>query len=175
MMNKKIAIALAGIGALFIANSAAAQTSPYVGAALGISDLDYPGYDKAGSLQLFGGMNLSQNFALEGAYSYLGQFDLSGFNNAYIEVDGFEFTAVGNLPIADNVALFGEAGLYFWNADGVVNGYTVASDDGTDLTYGFGVKAGLSRELTMNVEFQRYNDVSDVDIDTFYVGLAFNF
>lgn len=167
-MNHKSAIALATACVLFAANSVYAQG--YIGASFGQSDVDVSGYDQADSYQIFGGMNLSQYFGVELAYTNLGEFDNKGAAKT-VEVDGFEVTAVGSLPVANSVALFGEAGLYAWNMDDSVSG----SDDGTDLTYGVGVKFQVAPPLKLHVEYQRYDSISDGDIDTIYGGVAFSF
>lgn len=173
-MNNKSAIALAVVGVLFAANSVCAQPTGYIGASIGQSDVDVSGYDQATSFQLFGGMSLSQYFGLEVAYTNLGEFD----NNSTlqtVEVDGFELTAVGSFPVTNHIDLFGEAGLYAWNMDITATGLGSGSDDGTDLTYGVGAKFQVAQPLKLHVEYQRYNNIDDEDIDTIYGGLAFSF
>lgn len=167
-MNHKSAIVLAAAGVLFAANSVYAQSTGYIGASIGQSDVDVSGYDQADSYQVFGGMNLSQYFGVEVAYTNLGEFD-RGLQT--VEVDGFEVTAVGSFPVANSVALFGEAGVYAWNMDDNVSG----SDDGTDLTYGVGAKFQVIPPLKLHVEYQRYSSIGDADIDTIYGGLAYSF
>lgn len=170
---KYTTVAVAAVLAVFTCSSYAA--SFYVGGAVGQSDVEISGYDKAAGSQAFVGISLSQNFAGEFAYTYLGQFDLSGASNTYVEVDGFEVTAVGKLPVSDRISFFGEAGFYSWNVDAVLFGTNFGSDDGTDLTYGVGMDVGLTDALELLIEYQRYSNVSDADIDTLRAGLSYNF
>jgi len=174
-MRFKSALALATAVLLFTSGNSYAQASGYIGAALGQSEVDVSGYDKASSWQFFAGANLTPYIGAEAAYTNLGQFDVSGTSNTYIEVDGFEFTVVGNLPLSNTASVFAEAGLFSWNADATLFGSKIGSDDGTDLTYGVGLKLGMMRSLHLHLEYQVYNSVSDADIDTLYAGLAFGF
>lgn len=175
-MNKKFLLAVAGGVVFCITTSVSAQPVGYIGAAFGQSDVNVAGYDTASSVKIFGGVNLTPYFALEGAYSNLGRFDDNWYQGRYLEVDGIEFTAVGNIPLTSSVSLFGKAGFYSWNVDVTDPGYYYSgSDEGTDLTYGAGVKLGLVEPLSLNVEYQRYSSVSGGDIDTFYLGVAYHF
>lgn len=172
-MKYKIAAVAAAL-AIF-ASSSYADVSGYVGGTIGLSEVDVSGYDTAPGSQVFVGMNLSQNFGVELAYTYLGQFDVSGASDTYIEVGGFEVTAVGRFPVSDRISFFGEAGVYSWNLDAVLFGTNVGSDDGTDLTYGIGMGVGMTDALELLFEYQRYSNVSDADIDTLRAGLSYNF
>lgn len=175
-MAKQAVFASIAFGLLLTASVSHAQPLGfYFGAAVGDSDLDDSGYDDATSWQFFGGMALSPYFAVEAAYTDLGEFDLRQADNSYVEIDGIELTAIGNLPLTKRVALFGEAGLFTWDAEAVSLGRTIRSNDGTDLTYGAGVKFGLVESLNLRLEYQVYTDLGDRDVDTLYAGVSFGF
>jgi OOP family OmpA-OmpF porin len=174
-MKRESVISLAASGLLLVAGHGSAQAAGYIGAAFGQSDVDVSGYDEASSWQLFGGVQLTPNFAVEAAYTDLGEFEVSGARNTYIEVSGVEVTAVGQLPLANRVSLFGEAGFFSWDLDATLFGTDAGSDDGTDLTYGVGLKVGLVEALNLQFEYQAYPDISDGDVDTLYAGITYGF
>lgn len=175
-MSKPLAIASFASGLLLLASVSHAQPVEfYIGGAVGDSDVDVSGYDDTSSWQFFGGMELSPYFAIEAAYTDLGEFDVKRVDNSYVEVDGLELTAVGNLPLSQRVSLFGEAGLFSWDLDAVRLGTRFSSRDGTDLTYGAGVKLGVVDSLKVRLEYQRYLDISNRDIDTLYAGISYGF
>lgn len=174
-MNKQTLIPMVLAGFALTAIHSSAQAAGYIGAAFGRSDVDVSGYDEAESWQLFGGARFSPYFAVEAAYTDLGQFDLKGASNTYVEIDGVEITAVGMLPVSNYVTFFGEAGLFAWNLDATLFGSDFGSDDGTDLTYGAGVKLRLVESLDLQFEYQHYEDISDADVDTLYAGLVYGF
>jgi hypothetical protein len=173
MIRNKAALVLAT--ATLLLSTTSAQAAGYVGAAIGQSEVDVSGYDRATSWQFYGGADLSRYVGLEAAYTNLGQFDVTGVPNTHIQVDGFEFTLVGNLPMSGSAAIFAEAGLYSWNADATLFGTKIGSDNGSDLTYGVGIRMGMARSLRMHLEYQVYTNVSDADINTVSAGLAFGF
>jgi opacity protein-like surface antigen len=149
--------------------------SGYAGAAFGQSDVDVSGFDTASSWQLFGGVNLSQAIAVEAAYTNLGRFDVSGASNTHVDVDGVEFTFIGTIPLSNTVSVFGEAGLFIWDTEATLAGTKIASNDGTNPTYGVGVKIGLMPSMRLQLEYQVYQDVSDGNIDTWYAGINVGF
>lgn len=175
-MSHPYAIASLVSALLLVASVSHAQPVKFfIGGAVGDSDVDVSGYEDTSSWQFFGGVELSRHFAIEAAYTDLGEFDVKGVDNSYVEVDGVELTAVGNLPVSERIALFGEAGLYSWDLDAISLGTRFRSREGTDLTYGAGVKLGVLDSLKLRFEYQRYLDISNRDIDTLYAGIAYVF
>lgn len=49
------------------------------------------------------------------------------------------------------------------------------SDDGTDLTYGFGVNIGVSNQMSVRAEWENFTDISGGDVSLISAGLTFNF
>ena len=85
---------------------------------------------------------------------------------------------VGIAPLANQFELFGKLGLIFWDEDFKVNGTTTYSDDGTDLTFGFGGAFTVNPQFSIRVEWEFYaieDSVGDLDTDLLSVGLQFNF
>lgn len=96
--------------ALAISNTAYSET--YVGGSFGQSSLDYPGYDDSSSFKVFGGMR-NDKPGFEASYIDLGKFDISGSGGSgHIDVTSIEISAVGYLPISNNIDLMAKAGLF---------------------------------------------------------------
>jgi OmpA-OmpF porin, OOP family len=137
--------------------------------------------DSDTALSIFGGYQFNKNFGAEFGYTDLGKVKISGGgNSASIEASGFEISAVGTFPINPQFSLYGKLGMFLWDADFKSNLGNV-SDDGADLTYGIGVRWNFAKNLALQAQWQRYNDVGDTnttgkaDVDVIGVGLLFRF
>jgi OmpA-OmpF porin, OOP family len=125
------------------------------------------------ALSIFGGYQFSRNFGAEIAYVELGKAHfVSPGGNSTVESTGFEFSGIGTFPINEKLSLYGKLGFFLWDAD--LKGPTAVSDDGTDLTFGFGARWNFTKSLAGQVQWQRY-DVSDADVDVIGVGVLFRF
>jgi len=162
-------------GMLLVSGAVNAQGVGYVGAAGGQSKVDVSGYEKPSSYKVFYGVAFASSGALELAYNNLGRFKVSGMSDTYLDVSGLELTALGRLPLMDRLSLFARAGFYSWNADATLFGTKIGSDSGTDFTFGAGVSIGITDTVHIQLEYQKYNNVTDGNIDTTYAGLSFSF
>lgn len=136
--------------------------------------------------KLFGGYRFNKNIGVEAAYVNLGS--LTG-NATYAtlvgsplrlsaDADGFLYSVVGTLPVSGAVAVFGKVGIFAWNVDATGTASLVpfnASGDGTDLAYGLGVNWKISKSLGLRTEWERFQDLSDVDVDLLSLGATFHF
>jgi len=130
--------------------------------------------DSDTALSIFGGYQFNKHFGAEIAYTDLGQAKASGGGvSASVEATGFEFSAVGTLPLTQQFSLYGKLGFFMWDADVKSNVGISGSDDGTDLTYAIGVRWNFAKNLALQAQWQRY-DVSD-DVDVLGVGILFRF
>jgi len=143
--------------------------------------------------KVFAGYQFNRYLGIEGGYVDLGKASASGTitgvgvtGNA--EVKGWELLGVGTLPIANNFSAYGKVGFFRWDLDvsatAVVPGFAVstsASDDGTDMTFGVGLKYEFTRNVAARLEWQRYNDIGGSntggksDVDLFSLGVVFKF
>ncbi len=149
--------------------AAAQEGEWYVGGSLGSSDDDVLD-QTAGSFKVFGGYQFTRNLGVEIALVDLGEFDSLGLPNA-LEQWGLAFEVVGILPIGDNGSVFGKAGFFDWSVDFLSR--TV--DEGTDLTFGVGGEYTSDNNWGVRVEWQRFSDVSDGDVDLFSAGVIYRF
>lgn len=184
---------IAAISAAGLLLGAQAHAQPYIGGSFGQSDIDddiAAGLIDSGSVdgkdtafKIFGGYQLTPNFAIEGAYADLGEATYSGtFGGApvtggKVEVSGFNVSAVGILPLAHRFSLFGKLGLFVWDAEAsdVTGGVPFsAKADGTDLSFGLGGAYQLTQNLSLRAEWERFK-LDNVDADMLSVGVAFRF
>ncbi len=145
--------------------------------------------DKDTAWKIFGGYQFNRYIGAEIGYVDLGKVTANGTIlgvpvSANIKAKGFEALAVGTLPINEQFAAYGKAGFFRWDVDAsaVVGGVAVAaSEKGTDLTYGIGLKYNFTKNLAVRVEYQRYKDLGDENttgksnVDVIGVGLVFKF
>ncbi len=160
-MIRKWFVAMFGAATMAVSAAALAQqpaTAWYIGADVGQADF---GSEDDTSFKFFGGYQINRNFAVEAGYGLL--FDKSGS-----EVTALEVVAVGLFPVANQLSLYGKLG--FANVDVKT---PAGSDDGTELTYGFGVLYDLTPKLGIRGQWQRYD--TDQEVDVFSVGVIFRF
>lgn len=151
------------------------------------------------------GVELSDYVALEAGYVLLGETSLSTSSPVSetlygstvtidgtfaVGVDGFTLGVKGQLPVSDEMSIFGRFGLYKWSSDAkfsgsvtidgsTYSGSTIASlDDGTDPYFGVGIAYNVTEDITLDVNWTRYvlEVLSEsLDVDTLNVGVSFNF
>ena len=152
--------------------------------------------DKDSSWKIFGGYQFNRNFAVELGYADLGTSSASGVvstglgpitASANFEATVFELTAVGVFPVTERVSLYGRAGLYRADVElsgsGTLGATTIPvreTESNSDLTLGIGVRFGITRNLSLRGEWQRYMDVGsdevgESDIDVLSLGVLFRF
>ncbi|MGQ0524779.1 MAG: outer membrane beta-barrel protein [Betaproteobacteria bacterium] len=206
--RKFLPAAIAAAGLIAAATPALGQLTPrstdlgfYAGGAVGqakfkgaCSDITGTGFvggcdDKDTAWKIFGGYQFHRNVAVELGYVDLGEASASGTilgvpASASAEVKALELVAVGILPLTTQFSAYGKAGAFRWDVDTRAAAGAVAvggGDDGTDFTYGVGLKYDFTRNLAARVEWQRYNNVGEsnttgqADVNMWSVGLMFRF
>lgn len=129
--------------------------------------------DSDSAWRVFAGADLARYVALEVGYADFGeatgqaQSDGSGFafaagpQSASVDLQAWDLTLVGKLPVTTDLALFGKVGAFAWEATSRVSVITqgfgpidFASDDsGTDWWYGAGVLYDGLRPLRLVGEY----------------------
>jgi OOP family OmpA-OmpF porin len=174
------------------------DTGWYAGFNLGqstVKDFDCTGTtscdDKDTAWSIFGGYQFNKNFGVELGYVDLGKATQSGVVplfgsfSASFEVTGFEFSGVGTLPISERFSMYGKLGLFMWDLDvkgsSTLTGPVSLSEDGTDFTFGIGARYHFTKNLAVQLQWQRYNDIGDdattgkYDVDVIGAGIVFRF
>ena len=156
--------------------SVAVLADAYIGIDLGRSDLDVSGFDDDTSHTLLVGCNFNQNFGLEVYYTDAGEFDYDYYYlSGSVEVDGWGASLVGRYPLNNDWEVFAKFGAFSWDADAYLDGYgKIASDDGTDNTWGLGLGYGVTENVDLVLQHMRL-DVDGDDVDNTSVGLNYNF
>lgn len=173
--------------------TAQAQQNVYIGAGFGQSDVDDSAADNLitsgtvdgedSGLKIFAGFGLNKNLSVEVSYIDLGETTYSGlFNgqtveNGKIEIDGFNFSLVGMFPVSPKFSILGRVGMFIWDAEAndITDGAPFsASDDGTDLSFGFGANYNFTKQIGARAEWERF-DASDADADLLSVSVIFKF
>lgn len=145
--------------------------------------------DKDTAWKAFGGYQFHRNVAVELGYVDFGEASASGTllglpATASADAQAIELVAVGILPFTQQLSAYGKAGAYRWDVDTRATAGAAAAgggDDGTDFTYGVGLKYDVTRNLAARVEYQRYNDLGNsnttgqTDVNMWSIGLMFKF
>lgn len=190
--KKMLAAAALGLGATMASSQALAQGF-YIGASLGKTDADdgiaVPVLITSGTvdgkdsgMKLFGGYAFSKNFALEMSYVDLGKLTYSGtfggtpVTGGSVETTGFNFSAVGTFPLNPSFSLFGKIGLLMWEAEAkdTTGGLPFsATDDGGDLSFGFGASYSFNKNFSVQAEWEQFDAVDSISMLS--VGAVYRF
>lgn len=129
------------------------------------------------------GVRFNSLLGIEASYLYFGEY---GNDLATAKLDGYAFSVVGYLPMADTVDIFAKAGMFYSTIEIDVGGFEADSDDDQPF-FGLGAAIAISEPLQLTIEYDRYKiDIDDqdfstpledssTDIDTVKVGLRYVF
>jgi len=164
------------LGAALLALPLPALAQGYVGLGLGQTTFnDAPDCEIAAScddkdtgFKFFGGYQLSANLAVEGGFADLGKISFStpGLFVGTADATSLFAHAVGILPLNAQWSLYAKGGLHFW--DSTEKGQVPigvpfsVSDDGVDVTYGFGAEAKFGK-FGLRLEWEAY-ELDNVDV-----------
>lgn len=101
--------------------------------------------------------------------------DFDRLNNSAgnrFEADGKGLAAVISFPFG-NSSIFVKGGQFWWDSNSSSGG-VLGSRDGNDPFWGGGLRLGLTDNVSMRLEAERY-DVSNTDINAYTVGLEVKF
>lgn len=170
-MYKKAILA----SSIVLLSATASAEGGYLGLSVGQTDVDLSGFDDGDSIAISGGYKFNKNFAIEAAYVDLGESEDDIDPVWTLEADGFNFSAVGIIPVNEKIDIFGKVGIFMWDVSLDEAGYgELASDDGTDLSFGIGASANLTEQFGLVFEYQRF-DLDDDDVTNISIGARFNF
>lgn len=173
-MFKKIAAA----AALLIASSAAFAAQPntfYAGADVGKTKVD--DFSKRDtSVGAFVGYNFHQNFAVEGGYRRLADYDIgvltgtTGIIDGSVKVDQAHLSLIGSLPVGESFSVYGRLGINHLEGKVRAAGFK-DSDSSTKALYGVGVSYAFSPAVSARLEVQKPAS----DATNLSAGVAFQF
>lgn len=141
--------------------------------------------DKDTTWKIFGGYQFNSYLGYELGLVNLQErpASLPGIGPLPARLRVFEVSVVGTIPVSRSFSLYGKAGIFHWDADyQLPPGFTGPADaNGSDYTYGLGVKYNFTRSFALRLEWQRYDDVGDpattgrFEADTFGIGALISF
>ncbi len=130
--------------------------------------------DSDTSYGLFVGYQLLDTLSIEGSYNYLGEYNLKDIAGGSYDASTFDVLLKASGNINDSLALYAKGGfaIYDWNA----NGPGVESDDsGVTPTIAFGSEYSITPSMKVGLEYQIYDDIGGVNIDSLNVALSHSF
>ena len=157
----------------------------YIGGGMGRSDVDVSdggiSFDDTDTgWKIFAGYKFNEYYSVEGAWVDIGDFDDNQYVSLFgmvvpvsLEIDGFAVSGIGSYPIGDSAAVFGRLGVWSWNSDASVFGFS-SSEDGTDVIFGLGGIYNFTDALGVRAEWERYKAGGD-DADLISISGVFSF
>lgn len=148
-------------------------TGWYVGGGFGSSD-DKGRDAEDDGFKILGGYRVNRYLALEAALVALGEF---GPGEAFSK-DGLSLEVLGLLPIGRRFELLAKGGAFLWSITDTrfcYGYYCDTVDDGVDLTYGAGFQVRLTQKFSGRLEWQRFTDVGQGDVDLLSLNVIYGF
>jgi len=137
-----------------------------------------PGQDRLGNVTLQAGYNFNEYIAVEGRYT------TSFTHEDNIEMDGWSLFVKPQYPVTEDFNIYALLGFGGINLDSVTA--TVVDVDDTSFQWGLGASYDITESIAvfadytnlandMDGYFYTSTDLTQVDIDTFNVGLTYKF
>ncbi len=175
-----IMAALAASGSL----AAHDDSGLYIGGSLGSAELDedFSGINvdtDSNAYSIFGGLQIGSNLAIEGGYVNLGDFseqvDLGGIlSRAEFTGDGYTLGARLAFPMSSNLSIYARGGIFFWDSDVVIDGFSFDTPGDENPYLGGGLKVDLNDNFSLLGEWTHY-EFDAVDTDVLSIGFQYLF
>jgi len=172
------------LAGLFLSPLAYAEPGTYLGASFGSSHLeeDFSGVKldtDASSYRIVGGFQFGDFLGIEAGYQNFGNFsetiDFGGFSTrTNVEADGWTLGGTLGLPLNEQFSLYGRAGVFFWDADVVVDGFSIDVPSDENPYYGGGAKVDVTSNLSLVGDWTRY-ELDAINSDVISVGFEYRF
>lgn len=168
--------------ALSLGTAQVASAQPYLGVGLGATfynDAELYGIEEESTYYEFkAGVLVEKAVGLEISYINLGDFqDLH--TRTDLNFSGFAVAGKGAIPVGSQMNLFAKIGMFFWEQDEKYRGQSHMVQEGEDLFYGGGVSFYVVDQLSVDLEYRRFEIVDwqgvDLDVDVFTAGFSFFF
>jgi len=166
--------------------SSATFAQSYIGIKVSKTDYDievYPGesWDDPNGFGIYGGYNLNENLAIELAYDDFGDSNDNFDPEWTISASAISAVAIAKAPLNNGFTLYGKLGVSRYDVELDVNGnpdpflgiFGNVSDDGTELTYGAGVRYEASEEIGLRLEYVFVDGDDSVKPSTLSIALEY--
>lgn len=172
------------LAALLLSPLAQADTGLFVGASFGSSHLDedFSGFSidtDANAYRIVGGIQFGDYLGLEAGYHNFGDFeetvDFGGFSSVTeVTADGWTLGGTLGLPLNEQFSLYGRAGVFFWDADVEVDGFSINVPEDENPYYGGGARVDVTSQLSLIGDWTRY-ELDTIESDVISVGFQYRF
>lgn len=172
------------LAALLLSPLAQADTGLFVGASFGSSHLDedFTGFNidtDANAYRIVGGFQFGDYLGLEAGYHNFGDFaetvDLGGLTSlTEVTADGWTLGGTLGLPLNEQFSLYGRAGVFFWDADVEVDGFSINVPEDENPYYGGGARVDVTSQLSLIGDWTRY-ELDTIESDVISVGFQYRF
>lgn len=172
------------LAAFLLPSLANADTGLYFGASIGSSHLedDFNNFNidtDATAYRFVGGFQLGDYLGIEAGYQNFGDFsetiDLGPISTRTdVDVDGWTLGGTLGLPLNEQLSLYGRAGVFFWDADVEVDGFSVDVPEDENPYYGGGAKVDVTPNLSLLGDWTRY-ELDNIDSDVISIGFQYRF
>ncbi len=172
------------LAAALLSPAAQADFGPFLGASFGSShlDRDFTGLNidtDANAYRIVGGFQLGDYLGIEAGYHNFGDFeetlDLGGFSTrTEVAADGWTLGGTLGLPLSEQFSLYGRAGVFFWDADVVIDGFSINVPEDDNPYYGGGAKVDVTSNLSLVGDWTRY-ELDTIESDVISVGFEYRF
>ena len=152
----------------FVSFSAHAQT--YFGISLGKSDDLF--LESESTLELYGGVRLTPNFAIELSHIDLGEY--RDQNEIVESISGFQYSLVGFMPLSEDVDLYAKVGRLNWESELIEDGISNTVED-DNMTYSLGASFDVAEGFQANIEYRTIEIESEREPNILSLGFSFSF
>jgi len=176
-MIRKIGLAMTLLGACTYAAADAGGTG-YIG--LGVGSVDYgidssSDFDNPMGFELIIGKKINRNVAFELSYIDFGTSENSSTPKQQVDASAITAGALLGGKLGKSTDIFVKLGLQGWDSELSQDGAgVIASNDGTDIFYGFGVMVKATNSISLGARYNIYDFDGD-DISMLSVNAQLNF
>ena len=177
IMIRKIALAMALLSACGYA-AADAGDSGYIG--LGVGSVDYgidssADFDNPIGFEVIIGKAVNRNVAFELSYIDFGKSENGAIPKQNLDASAITAGALLGGKLGKSANVFVKLGLQGWDSELSQDGAgVIASKDGTDIFYGFGVMLKATNSISLGARYNIYDFDGD-DISMLSVNAQLNF
>lgn len=177
---------LAGMATLALSAPAlaTADSGLFIGGSVGSTTIDDTFDDididtDATAYRLVGGFQFGDLLGIEVGYQDFGDIEETFSvgpvsSRTRISADGWTLGGTLGLPVSDNFSLIGRAGVFFWDAEVSVDGFSIDTPGDENPYYGAGARVDVSSNLSVIGDWTRF-ELDDVDTDVISIGFQYRF
>ena len=149
----------------------------YLGGGSGVSDPLFEGFDNGLRLDLYTGIEVSNQVSVEAGVIHLGEFDAAANNS--LDISGATIALRGVNRVSQFSSLYMKLGVLAWRTEPTLflNGVQIdtGNKSGKSFWVGFGFGLHLGTHITIWSGVEHFSQVDDVDVNSYSGGLQFSF